>query len=93
MKDAHLLNADYFTIHASRERDRGRSSSADRTATRRTSMIESFLSEREGEDDIGDVSDISHLPYFTTTAPIELSPIPRRRYEPVQGRFYSRRDR
>lgn len=61
MKDAHLLNADYFTIHASRERDRSRGSSADRTAIHRTSMIESFLSESEGEDDIGDVSDILKL--------------------------------
>ena len=61
IKDAHLLNADYFTIHASRERDRSRGSSADRTATYRTSMIESFLSESEGEDDIGDVSDILKL--------------------------------
>ena len=61
MKDAHLLNADYFTIHASREQDRSRGSSTDRTATHHTSMIESFLSESEGEDDIGDVSDILKL--------------------------------
>ena len=61
MKDAHLLNADYFTIHASRERDRSRGSSADRSATNRTSMIESYQSESEGEEDIGDVSDILKL--------------------------------
>ena len=61
IKDAHLLNADYFTIHASGERDRSRGSSADRTATHRTSMFESSLSESEGEDDIGDVSDILKL--------------------------------
>ena len=61
MKDAHLLDADYFTIHASRERDRSRGSSADRSATHRTSLIEPYPSEREGEDDIGDVSDILKL--------------------------------
>ena len=61
IKDAHLLNADYFTIHASRERDRSRGSSADRSGTHRTSMIESYQSESEGEDGIGDVSDILKL--------------------------------
>lgn len=61
MKDAHLLNADYFTIHASRERDRSRGSSTDRSATHRTSMLEYYQSESEGEEDIGDVGDILKL--------------------------------
>ena len=61
MKEAHLLNADYFTIHASRERDRSRGSSADRSGTHHTSMIEPYQSESEGEEDIGDVSDILKL--------------------------------
>lgn len=61
MEDAHLLNADYFIIHASTERDPSRGSSADRSATHRTSIIEYYQSESEGEEDIGNVSDILKL--------------------------------
>lgn len=75
IRDAHLLNADYFTIHASRERNRSRGSSADRTATHRTSMIESFPSESEGEDDIGDVSDILKLMTILRKARIDREKI------------------
>lgn len=75
IKDAHLLSADYFTIHASRERDRSRGSSADRAATHRTSMIESFPSESEGEDDIGDVSDILKLMTILRKARIDREKI------------------
>lgn len=61
MKDAHLLNADYFTIHASRERDQSRGSSADRSTTHHTSMIGHYQSDSEREENIGDVSDILKL--------------------------------
>lgn len=35
MKNAHLLNTDYFTIHVSRERNRSRDSSANWSTTHR----------------------------------------------------------
>lgn len=59
IKDAHLLNADYFTIHASRDRSRG--SSAERTINNRSSFLSNARSESDSEQDSGDVSDILKL--------------------------------
>lgn len=59
IKEAHLLTADYFTIHASRDRSRG--SSAERTTINRSSFLSNHQSESDGELDAGDVSDILKL--------------------------------
>lgn len=59
IKDAHLLNADYFTIHASRDRSRG--SSAERTIHNRSSFLSNTRSESDNEQDSSDVSDILKL--------------------------------
>lgn len=59
IKDAHLLNADYFTIHASR--DRSRDSSAERTINNRSSFLSNARSESDSEQDSSDVSDILKL--------------------------------
>ena len=59
IKDAHLLNADYFTIHATR--DRSRDSSAERTINNRSSFLSNTRSDSDSEQDLGDVSDILKL--------------------------------
>lgn len=59
IKDAHLLNADYFTIHATR--DRSRDSSAERTINNRSSFLSNARSDSDSEQDISDVSDILKL--------------------------------
>lgn len=59
IKEAHLLNADYFTIHASR--DRSRDSSAERTSKNRSSFLSNARSESDDEQDSSDVSDILKL--------------------------------
>lgn len=59
MKQAHLLNEDYFTIHATG--DRSRDSSADRTANHHSSFLSNARSDSDSEDDLGDVSDILKL--------------------------------
>jgi hypothetical protein len=59
MKQAHLLNEDYFTIHATV--DRSRDSSADRTVNHHSSFLSHARSESDSEDDMSDVSDILKL--------------------------------
>lgn len=59
LEDAHLLTADYFTIHASR--DRSRDSSAERTTNNRSSFLSIANSESDGELDTSDISDILKL--------------------------------
>ena len=59
LKQAHMLNEDYFTIHASR--DRSRDSSADRTVNHHSSFLSGARSESDSEQDTGDVSDILKL--------------------------------
>lgn len=59
IEDAHLLNADYFTIHASR--NRSRDSSAERTTNNRSSFLSNARSESDSEQDTNDVSDILKL--------------------------------
>ena len=57
VRGEHKLNADYFTIHAP-IRDRSRSTSGDRSATRRSSTMAGFevvTDDVEGIDDIPDV--------------------------------------
>lgn len=59
LKQAHLLNEDYFTIHASRDRSRG--SSADRSLNHRSSHLSHAGSDSDDEQDPGDVSDVLKL--------------------------------
>ena len=60
LNQVHLLNDDYFTIHA-KKRDRSRESSADRTTTNRSSVINGQIANSEDEDDIGEISNVSAL--------------------------------
>lgn len=60
MKNAHLLNEDYFTIHAAK-RSRSRESSADRSTNNQSSFMPEVKAEDEAEEDLGEVSDISAL--------------------------------
>lgn len=59
LKQAHMLNEDYFTIHATR--DQSREPSPDRTAYRQSSFASNAMSDSESEEDLGDVSDIPKL--------------------------------
>ena len=59
MKNAHLLNEDYFTIHAAK-RSRSRDSSADRS-TYRSSLMPDLQGDNETEEDFGEISDVSAL--------------------------------
>ena len=59
MKNAHLLNEDYFTIHAAK-RSRSRESSADRSTTNQSSFVPEVKGEDEMDDDL-EISDISAL--------------------------------
>lgn len=59
LKQAHMLNEDYFTIHATR--DQSRESSPDRTAHRQSSFASNAMSGSDSEEDLGDVSDIPKL--------------------------------
>ena len=61
-KDAHMLNADYFTIHANR--DLSRDSSADRTTNHHSSYLGSAGDHDNRSDsnmDFGEISDIAAL--------------------------------
>lgn len=60
MKNAHLLNEDYFTIHAAK-RSRSRESSADRSMNNQSSFTPEVKGDGEVEDDLGEISDISAL--------------------------------
>ena len=60
MKDAHLLNEDYFTIHAAK-RSRSRESSADRSTNNQSSFVPEVNRDDEAEDDLGEIRDISAL--------------------------------
>ncbi len=60
MKDAHMLTADYFTIHAGR-RDRSRGSSTDRNTMNRSSIFGSYAYESESDSDLGEIPDIAAL--------------------------------
>lgn len=58
--NAHMLNADYFTIHAA-NRERSRGSSAERSTTNRSSYIYGLKSDHEDEQDLGEISNILAL--------------------------------
>lgn len=61
-KDAHMLNADYFTIHA--KQDPSRESSADRTTNNHSSYFSNTGNYGENSDsdvDFGEISDIAAL--------------------------------
>lgn len=60
MKNAHLLNEDYFTIHAAK-RSRSRESSADRSTNNQSSFTPVVKGDEEAEEDLGEISDISAL--------------------------------
>ena len=59
MKNAHMLNADYFTIHALR--DRSRASSVDGTVTNRSSYVSSNHVESDTDQENGDITNIGEL--------------------------------
>lgn len=61
-KDAHMLNADYFTIHAKRDTSRG--SSADRNTNNHSSYLSStgnYGNYSDSDTDVGEISDIAAL--------------------------------
>ena len=60
MKNAHMLNEDYFTIHAAK-RSRSRESSADRSTTNQSSLVPDIKDDDEADEDIGEISDVSAL--------------------------------
>ena len=60
MKNAHLLNEDYFTIHAAK-RSRSRESSADRSTNNQSNLMPETQGDDEVEEDLGEISDISAL--------------------------------
>lgn len=59
LKQAHMLNEDYFTIHTTR--DRSRQSSQDRNTENQSSFLGNARSESDAEQDTGDISDILKL--------------------------------
>ena len=60
MQNAHLLNEDYFTIHAAK-RSGSRESSEDRSTTNQASFLPEVKGEDEAEENDGEISDISAL--------------------------------
>ena len=60
LNQAHLLNEDYFTIHA-KKGDRSRESSVDRTTTNRSSFINGQNPNSDDDDDFGDIPNVSAL--------------------------------
>ena len=60
MKNAHLLNEDYFTIHTGK-RSRSRDSSADRSTNNQSSVMPEVAGGDEGEEEFGDINDVSAL--------------------------------
>ena len=58
-KDAHILTADYFTIHAKRDSSRG--SSADRATNNHSSYLSGHGDISDSDTDIGEISDIAAL--------------------------------
>ena len=60
LDQAHLLNEDYFTIHAAK-RDRSRESSVDRTTTNRSSYLNGQNKDSDDEQDLGEINNIAAL--------------------------------
>ncbi|KAI4120459.1 MAG: hypothetical protein LQ338_007002 [Usnochroma carphineum] len=60
VKEAHLLNADYFTIHGASRRDRSPDSSAGGTSGKRSSYL-AYDGQDESEGDLDDVSNVVAL--------------------------------
>ena len=60
MKNAHLLNEDYFTIHAAK-RSRSRESTADRSTNNQSSFMPEVRDNDELDEDSGEICDISAL--------------------------------
>ncbi|KAL9100064.1 MAG: hypothetical protein Q9163_004522 [Psora crenata] len=57
IREAHLLNADYFTIHSA-TRDRSRGSSADRTTNNRSGFTKLSI---DGDNELSEIGDIAAL--------------------------------
>ncbi|KAA6413676.1 MAG: hypothetical protein FRX48_02037 [Lasallia pustulata] len=72
MSEAHLLNADYFTIHGSRDRSRG--SSADRTINR-SSYGGRHNDGSESEPELEDINDIMALMRVLRSARVDREKI------------------
>ena len=72
MNEAHMLNADYFTIHASRDRSRG--SSADRTVNR-SSYIGGQGDGSESNPELEDINDILALMRVLRSARVDREKI------------------
>ena len=60
MKNAHLLNEDYFTIHAAK-RSGSRDSSAERSTINQSSLVPEIKGDDEADEDLGEISDVSAL--------------------------------
>ena len=60
MKNAHLLNEDYFTIHA-KKGSRSRESSADRSTNNQSSVFPEINDGDGEEEDLGEISNITAL--------------------------------
>ena len=60
INDAHMLTADYFTIHAAK-RERSRGSSADRTTNNRSSFAGTYSGASESDEDVAEIEDVSAL--------------------------------
>ena len=58
MRNAHMLNEDYFTIHATK---RSRESSAERSTNNQSSYMPGVHGDDESEENFGEISDISAL--------------------------------
>ena len=74
----HMLNPDYFTIHA--KRGGSRSPSVDRTSNNRSSLVSSFLLETEGSDEDEDIDNILSLLHA-----LKRTTIDRKKLEAVQN--------
>jgi len=83
MSQAHMLTADYFTIHASRDRSRG--SSAERTANIRSSFTNHNGDQTEDEEGLDDMSDISSLMRALKKAPVDRAKLAAVKRFLVQG--------
>ena len=73
MKNAHMLNADYFTIHATR--DRSRASSVEGTVTNRSSYISSNYGESDTDQDDVEITNIADLMRLLKKATVDRAKV------------------
>ena len=60
LREAHMLTADYFTIHG-KKRDRSRGSSADRTTNNRSSFLGAYEAASDDDEDFREIKDVPTL--------------------------------